>query len=54
MIVCGAGTTVLGLSLSKDDAALSTLFRVNLTPAPMLDVDQATACSMIVRIKATL
>mgnify|MGYP006112281957 CR=1 FL=1 len=48
MIVCGAGTTVLGLSLSKDDAALSTLFRVNLTPAPMLDVDQATACSMIV------
>ena len=45
MIICGGGATVLGLSLHGD---LATLFFVDLAIPPALDVDQATACSMIV------
>ena len=44
MIVCGAGPVVLGIS----SITLETLFSLDLKQAPILEVDQATANSMIV------
>ena len=43
MIICGAGHTVLGLSVHT----LDTLFAIDFSVLPTLEVDQVTACSMI-------